>query len=153
MIGSTDVDSRRDSLRQTRCTFFDSFSDEVRNQRSIKPSDARRESFYGAAEVLNKLAQSDYDSPLRKRLEFLRRENDLCGSYGPMGTRQNTIELCHTLWEGLDVAVIQDDILRRVKEDSRISSPMGEGLVKELGPSFLSLSDVGFDQVSCFCSN
>ena len=110
---------------------------------------ARRENFYGAAEVLHKLAQSDFDLPLEKRLEFLSRAKGFCGSYGPMGIRQKMNELSHTLQEELDVAVIQDDVLRRVKEDGRISSSKKEKLIKELDSNLLTLSDVCFNPVSC----
>jgi len=108
---------------------------------------ARRENFYGAAEVLHKLAQSDFDLPLEKRLEFLSRAKGFCGSYGPMGIRQKMNELSHTLQEELDVAVIQDDVLRRVKEDGRISPSKKEKLIKELDSNLLTLSDVCFNLI------
>jgi nuclear pore complex protein Nup155 len=103
---------------------------------------ARRENFLAAAEVLHKLAQSEFDIPLEKRLEFLSRAKGFCGSFGPMGMRQKMNELSHTLQEELDVAVIQDDILRRIKEDDRISPAKKEKLIKELDSNLLTLSDV-----------
>ncbi|KAG0137774.1 hypothetical protein HOY82DRAFT_647197 [Tuber indicum] len=91
---------------------------------------ARSENLYGADEDLHKLAQSDFDLSLMKRLEFPSRAKGLCVSYGPMGIRQKMNELSHTLQEELDVAVIQDDVLRRVKEDGRINSSKKERLIK-----------------------
>lgn len=103
---------------------------------------ARRENFFAAAEVLHKLAQSEFELPLEKRLEFLSRARGFCSSYGPMGTRQKMNELSHTIQEELDVVVIQDDVLRRIKEDERISLEKKERLTKELDSNLISLSDV-----------
>ena len=105
-------------------------------------------------DVLHKLAQSDFDLPHWKRLEFQSRAKESRGgSHGPTGIRQKMNELSHTLQEELDVAVIQDDVLRRVKEDGRINPSKKEKLIKELDSNLLTLSDVCFNPASCFCSN
>lgn len=112
---------------------------------------ARRENFFAAAEVLHKLAQSEFELPLEKRLEFLSRARGFCSSYGPMGTRQKMNELSHTIQEELDVVVIQDDVLRRIKEDERISPEKKERLTKELDSNLISLSDVCVSPRVSFC--
>lgn len=103
---------------------------------------ARREDYFAAAEVLHKLSQSDFDLTLGKRLEFLSRARGFCHSYGPMGTRQKMNELSHIIQEELDVAAIQDDILKKIKDDDRITPAKKEKLSKELDGNLLSLSDV-----------
>jgi nuclear pore complex protein Nup155 len=60
-----------------------------------------------------------------------------------MGIRQKMNELNHTIQEELDVAVIQDDLLRRLREDERVSPAKKEKLLRELDSNLLSLSDVG----------
>ncbi|KAH0608129.1 uncharacterized protein H6S33_002181 [Morchella sextelata] len=103
---------------------------------------ARREDYFTAAEVLHKLAQSDFDLTLGKRLEFLSRARGFCHSYGPMGTRQKMNELSHMIQEELDVAAIQDDILKKIKDDDRITPAKKEKLSKELDANLMSLSDL-----------
>lgn len=114
---------------------------------------ARRENFFEAAEVLHKLAQSDFDIPLEKRLEFLSRAKAFCGSYGPMGIRQKMNELSHTIQEELDVAIIQDDLLRRLREDERVAPAKKEKLLRELDSNLLSLSDVRDSMLSLGASD
>ncbi|KAL7276341.1 hypothetical protein RUND412_000680 [Rhizina undulata] len=103
---------------------------------------ARRENFFEAAKVLHTLAQSDFDLGLEKRLEYFSRARGFCNSYGAMGMRQKMNELSHTIQEELDVAVIQDDVLRRVKEDDRISAEKKARLERELDAKLISLSDL-----------
>ena len=54
-----------------------------------------------------------------------------------MGIGQKMNELSYTLWEELDVAVILDNVLRRVKEDSRIGFSKKERLIKDLDSNFV----------------
>lgn len=105
----------------------------------------RRELYFEAAEVLYELAQCTFKLTLERRLEYLSRAKGYCNSYGPMAARQKMNELGHTVQEELDVAVIQDDVLRRIKEDARISVEKKEALVAQLDDSLISLSDVSFN--------
>jgi len=68
----------------------------------------------------------------------------LCSRYVPLGIKQNTNALCHTLLEGLDRAIIEDDIFWGVKEDGRIGSPMKEQLIKELVEFVTGRGGAGF---------
>jgi nuclear pore complex protein Nup155 len=110
----------------------------------------RRELYFEAAEVLYELAQCTFKLTLERRLEYLSRAKGYCNSYGPMAARQKMNELGHTVQEELDVAVIQDDVLRRIKEDARISVEKKEVLVAQLDDNLISLSDVSLSNLWLF---
>ncbi|KAI5811602.1 Non-repetitive/WGA-negative nucleoporin C-terminal-domain-containing protein [Peziza echinospora] len=103
---------------------------------------ARREDYFQAASVLCKLARGDFKLKLENRLEFLSRARGLCSSNGPVGMRQRMTDLSHQVQEELDVAVIQDEILKRIEGDERISKEKKAVLKKELDAQLISLSDL-----------
>lgn len=105
---------------------------------------ARRDNFFAAAEVLYELAKSPFKLSLEKRLEYYSRSKGFCSSHGPYGIRQKMNELSHTIQDELDIAVIQDDILRRIKEDSRIQDDKKRQLIEALDDQVIPLTDVGF---------
>lgn len=101
----------------------------------------RRENFYQAALVLHELAVSEFPLSLEKRLEFFSRAKNFCQStYGPARKQMN--ELNQQLQEELDVAAIQHDLLKRLREDERITDEKKSKLEAQLGKTILSLSDV-----------
>ena len=78
---------------------------------------------------------------LEKRLEFFSRAKGFCNSgYGSNRLRMN--ELSQTIQEELDVAVIQDDVLKRIADDPRISDEKKIKLEQKLGSKIISLSEV-----------
>jgi nuclear pore complex protein Nup155 len=113
---------------------------------------ARRENFYDAAQVLHELAQSEFQLNLEKRLEFFSRARGLCNSHGALGTRQRMSELSQTIQEELDVAVIQDDILKRIREDKRISDVKKTNLEKHLDSKLINLSEVHLSPYTAYLS-
>ncbi|KAF8460382.1 Non-repetitive/WGA-negative nucleoporin C-terminal-domain-containing protein [Kalaharituber pfeilii] len=103
---------------------------------------ARREDYYGAANVLYRLARGDFNLTLEQRLEFLSRARGFCSSAGPAGARQRMTDLSHSIQEELDVAVIQDEVLKRIREDERISEAKKTSLISELDTELITLSDL-----------
>lgn len=103
---------------------------------------SRRHAWLEAAKVLHELALSSFDLPLEKRLEFFSQAKSYCNAHGAPGTRQQMAELSQTIQEELDVAVIQDDLLRRVRDDIRISDDKKRSLEQDLGQELLGLSDL-----------
>jgi len=102
---------------------------------------ARRDNFYRSALVLHELAISEFPLTLEKRLEFFSRARGFCqSSYST--SRKQVNELSQQLQEELDVAVIQDDLLKRLREDVRISQEKKNKLELALGKKILSLSEV-----------
>jgi nuclear pore complex protein Nup155 len=104
---------------------------------------ARRGNYFEAATVLHELAQSDFQLSLEKRLEFFSRARSLCSSHGAVGTRQRMNKLSQAIQEELDVAVIQDDLLKRLREDPRLSQEKKLNLERKLGSKLFNLSVVG----------
>ena len=103
---------------------------------------SRRERFFEAAEVLHELAISEFQLPLEKRLEFFSRARNFCNSSYSGASRRKMNELGQTIQEELDVAVIQDDLLKRLREDPRISTEKKFKLEAKLGKGIIDLSTV-----------
>ena len=104
---------------------------------------SRRERFFEAAEVLHELALSEFKLPLEKRLEFFSRARAFCNSSYGGASRRHMNDLGQKIQEELDVAIIQDDLLKRLREDIRISNDKKAKLEARLGEKILDLSDVG----------
>ncbi|KAI5788369.1 Non-repetitive/WGA-negative nucleoporin C-terminal-domain-containing protein [Geopyxis carbonaria] len=101
---------------------------------------ARRENFYDAAQVLVELAQSEFKLTLERRVEYFSNAKTYSSSYGAHGTRQRMNELNSTIQEQLDVAIVQHEVLKRLREDPRISAEKKAKLEEELGDTILGLS-------------
>ncbi|KAK6340747.1 hypothetical protein TWF696_009071 [Orbilia brochopaga] len=103
---------------------------------------SRREIYYDAAATLRELAMSPFDIPLDKRIEYLSRARGLSNCRCPVGTRQAMNELLQRIQEEMDVAMIQADILRRIREDKRISVNKCTELVRQLDGELLPMTDL-----------
>ena len=103
---------------------------------------ARRDNFYQAALVLHELAISEFQLSLEKRLEFFSRARGFCNSPSSGTSRKQMNELSSQIQEELDVAIIQDDLLKRLREDVRISVEKKKKLETALGKQILTLSEV-----------
>ncbi|KAK6511470.1 hypothetical protein TWF481_000386 [Arthrobotrys musiformis] len=103
---------------------------------------SRREIFYDAAFTLRELAMSNFPIELDRRIEYLSRARGLSNCRCPVGSRQAMNELLQKIQEAMDVAMIQADILRKVKDDSRISANKLESLVEQLDGELLPLTDL-----------
>lgn len=102
---------------------------------------ARRNDYFKAAEVLHELAQSKFTLTLGTRLEFFSRARAFCKSYGALATEAMN-ELNQNIQEELDVALIQDEVLRRIRDDHRIKPEKKANLEKELDSYLMTLSEV-----------
>lgn len=104
---------------------------------------ARREDYFGAAQVLYWLARCDDESvKLEGRLAYLSQARIFCSSQAPTGTKQKMTDLIHSIQEELDVAVIQDECMRRIKEDDRISEVKKASLISGIDTQLIGLTDV-----------
>lgn len=105
---------------------------------------AKREDYFSAAQVLYRLVRGDFDLTLEQRLEYLSRARGFCSSQAPAGTRQRMTDLSHSIQEELDVAVIQDELVKRIKDDPRISENKKEALVTGINKQLIGLTEVSF---------
>lgn len=77
----------------------------------------RHQNFYSAAQVLLSLAKSSFDLSLSQRIEYLSRARNYCGCPSFPEVRQGTMQLGLAIQDYLDLAIIQDEILKNVIED------------------------------------
>ncbi|KAK6529667.1 hypothetical protein TWF281_008830 [Arthrobotrys megalospora] len=103
---------------------------------------SRREIYYDAASTLRNLAMSQFSIELDKRIEYLSRARGLSNCRCPVGSRQAMNELLQKIQEEMEVAMIQADILRKIKDDARISANKLESLVEQLDGELLPLTDL-----------
>lgn len=95
-----------------------------------------------AAQVQLTLAQSAFEIPLSKRIEFLSRAKANASTYGVGVGRSNRQKMLHEITDLLDVANIQDDTLQRLRDDERLAEPQRGNVLAELDGEILTLSDV-----------
>jgi nuclear pore complex protein Nup155 len=102
----------------------------------------KRGRLYEAAEVLHELALSDFELDLARRLEYLSLARSSCqAAYG--GTsRRRVNELNQAIQEEIDVAMIQDDLLKRFREDKRLTEGKKKDIEKDLNGKIINLSKV-----------
>ncbi|OLL21763.1 putative nucleoporin [Neolecta irregularis DAH-3] len=100
------------------------------------------ESVYEAAKVLHSLAQCDFPIILEQRIEYLSRAKGFCNCFVPPGGRQQLSALGQEIQEELDVASIQDDILRRIGEDERLTPEKRAQMASQLDGKLLVLTDL-----------
>ncbi|KAE8443895.1 hypothetical protein EG329_001304 [Mollisiaceae sp. DMI_Dod_QoI] len=101
-----------------------------------------RNQFYEAAAVQLELAKSDFMIPLAQRIEYLSRAkaNALAQSLG-IG-RQARHALQYEVSELLDVAMIQDELLQRLRHDQRLPLERRDEVVAALNGPVIGLSDL-----------
>jgi nuclear pore complex protein Nup155 len=104
--------------------------------------------FLSAAEVQFNLAKSDFDLNLEKRIEYLSRAKANASTrittFSEAGarTRQSRQELLRNISDYLDIANIQDDILQKLKFDSRLTGEKRPVVLGELDGKIQSLDEV-----------
>ncbi|AAS53076.1 AER397Cp [Eremothecium gossypii ATCC 10895] len=103
---------------------------------------SKRSNFLVAAQILYSLSYSDFDMNLHTRIEYLSRANGYCNGVCPPNQRHQMIQLSSMIQELFDVAVIQDELLALVTNDSRLSDDTRKGLVKQLDGKILPVSDL-----------
>ncbi|WEW59573.1 hypothetical protein PRK78_005047 [Emydomyces testavorans] len=96
--------------------------------------------FYEAAAVQLQLAQSHFNLPLARRIEYLGQASANASTFThdvPRAARQRLQQEISGL---LDVANVQDDLFQRLKDDARISAERKAEVLKEVGGQIMELS-------------
>jgi nuclear pore complex protein Nup155 len=104
--------------------------------------------YFNAAKVQSDLAQSDFPLTIKERLHLLSRAKTNASVMTPGVSRQEQQLLNHEVTELLDVANIQDDLLERLKSDTRIPPERQPEIEKVLDGKIQALSDVRFCSTS-----
>ncbi|AMD22998.1 HHR229Wp [Eremothecium sinecaudum] len=103
---------------------------------------SKRSNFLAAAQILYALSFSDFDIKLSTRIEYLSRANGFCNGVCPPNQRHQMIQLCSMVQELFDVAIVQDELLSLVNNDSRIDEQSKKDLVTQLDGKILPVSDL-----------
>jgi nuclear pore complex protein Nup155 len=101
-----------------------------------------REHFYEAAAVQLDLAKSEFVIPLARRIEYLGRAKTNASTQSPGIGRQARQMLLYEIGELLDVANLQDELLGRLRVDTRMPTERGPQIIQELDNQILNLSAV-----------
>ncbi|KAL0933436.1 nucleoporin nup157 170 [Colletotrichum truncatum] len=102
----------------------------------------QRERYFEAAQVQADLANSDFDLGIKDRIVLLSKAKGNANVATAGVGRQQQQVLAHEVGELLDIANIQDDLLERLKADSRIAPERKAEIEQALDGPILSLSDV-----------
>jgi nuclear pore complex protein Nup155 len=108
---------------------------------------ANNERFYEAAAVQLLLAKSEFPLSLKQRIEYLSRAKANASTHSVGTGRQARQILLHEVVELLEVANIQDEILQRIKNDSRIDDERRPQVVEDLDGRIMGLTDVSSPRV------
>lgn len=103
---------------------------------------SKRSNFFAAAQILYNLSISDFHISLGSRIEYLSRANGFCNSICSPSQRLPMIQLSGMIKEIFDVAVIQDDILTMIRNDSRIKPDTQKDLINQLDGKILTINDL-----------
>ncbi|KAF2113440.1 Non-repetitive/WGA-negative nucleoporin C-terminal-domain-containing protein [Lophiotrema nucula] len=106
--------------------------------------------FLDAAEVQFQLAKSSFDLSLAKRIEYLSRAKANASTRmtgfseipGGVRNRQSRQELLRSISDHLDIANIQDDILQKIRNDSRLQGERRAEVLKLLDGQIQPLDDL-----------
>ena len=99
---------------------------------------------HDAARVQFQLARSSFHFPLAKRIEYLSQANTNVQTQVPGANRRNLQILRSELTEFLDVANLQDDLLQRLRSDSRLIGSERVQVLGELDGPILTATEVSF---------
>lgn len=97
---------------------------------------------HDAANVQLSLAKSPFALSLDRRIEYLSRAKANASTYSSGVGRQNRQILLREVSDTLDLANIQDDILQRIKGDSRVTAEARPNVLAELDGRVLNLDEV-----------
>jgi len=98
--------------------------------------------YYDAAAVLLDLAKSDFNINLSKRIEYLSRAKANASTTSTGIGRQARQVLLYEIDELLDVANIQDELLGRLRDDTRVPDTRKPEVIQALDGRVVPLSDV-----------
>ena len=103
---------------------------------------AQSDRHHDAATVQLALAKSQFTMTLNQRIEYLSRAKANASTHVFGAPRQQKQQLLREITDLLDVANIQDDLLQKLKEDSRIEEQKKMDVMGMLDGSILSVTEV-----------
>ncbi|KAI1946329.1 hypothetical protein LOZ12_002658 [Ophidiomyces ophidiicola] len=98
--------------------------------------------FYDAAAVQLQLAQSPFSLPLSQRIEYLGQASANASASTQEASRAARHRLQQEISSLLDVANVQDDLVQRLKDDSRITDERKAEVLKEVSGEIMELSNL-----------
>ncbi|TEA18290.1 Nucleoporin NUP170 [Colletotrichum sidae] len=102
----------------------------------------QRERYFEAAQVQADLANSDFKLGIKERIVLLSKaKGNASVATAGIGRQQQQV-LAHEVSELLDIANVQDDLLERLKADSRIAAERKAEIQEALDGQIISLSDL-----------
>ena len=96
--------------------------------------------YQDAAQVQLQLAQSGFDLPLDRRIEYLSRARANSSTYTQGSNRKTKQKLLQDISELLDIANIQDEILQRLRDDPRLPAERKEEVIRQVDGLILDIS-------------
>lgn len=93
-----------------------------------------------AANVQLQLAQSSFDLPLDRRIEYLSRARANASTYTQGGSRKTKQKLLQDISEMLDIANIQDEVLQRLRDETRLDEASRAEVLEQVDGPILDIS-------------
>lgn len=136
-----------DRLLQTQSAFVVTYlerksTDDIAHADLLWRYYAQSQRFFEAAKVQFQLAQSAFNLPLSKRIEYLGRARANASTFTPDVGRQSRQRLLQEIGNLIDVANIQDDLLQRLKDDTRIAGDRKAEVLKDVDGPVMDISTV-----------
>ncbi|KAL3471854.1 Non-repetitive/WGA-negative nucleoporin C-terminal-domain-containing protein [Aspergillus californicus] len=101
---------------------------------------AQSERFYDAAKVQLELANSSFVLPLSRRIEYLGQARANASAFTQEVGRQARQRLLQEVSNLIDIANIQDDLLQRLKDDTRLEPEQRANVLEDVDGSILEVS-------------
>lgn len=98
--------------------------------------------FYDAASVQLQLAQSSFSLPLSRRIEYLGQARANASVFTPNVSRASRQRLIQEISTLIDIANVQDDLLQRLKEETRIAPERKATVLQEVDGEIMELNKV-----------
>lgn len=98
--------------------------------------------FTEAAKIQLSLAKSGFKLSLEKRIAYLSRARANASTYTPGANRRTKQQLLQDISESLDCAMIQDELLQRLKEDSRLTQDKRTEVLDSLDSEILPINEL-----------
>ncbi len=96
--------------------------------------------FSDAAKIQLQLAKSSLRLTLEKRIEYLSRARANASTYTPGGNRKTKQQLLQDISELLDVATIQDEVLQRLQDDTRLGPDRRQEVLDQVNGQILDIN-------------
>lgn len=125
-------------------------SDDIKHADLLWRYHSQRGYNHEAAVVQLALAQSAFELPLDRRIEYLGRAKANASTASPGIARHTRYQLLREVSDLLDVANIQSDLLQRLSVDERISDERRPHVEKDLNGALLPFDVVGTSSTPLF---